>query len=55
MIWTEKKANHVFIYHNGTLIYKRWIDANGRKTEASMIFNIYWPNEKVIAKTEIRA
>jgi antirestriction protein len=49
MMWSERFVNHVFVFYNGTLIYKRYCKNCGKgdcteKDRSSMIFNENWPN-----------
>jgi len=47
MMWSERVVNHLFVYWNGKIIYKRWVDENGEKTESSALFNEGWPTVRV--------
>lgn len=41
MMTTKRVGNHLFVYHNGELVYKRWYKrgANG-KTQPSLLWNV---------------
>ena len=49
MIWSEKHGAEIYVFHNGKLIYKRWIDAAGNKRQPSMLFNRQWPSVSIIS------
>lgn len=49
-----RHENHLYVFYEGKLIYKQWLDENGKKTEPSMIFNEVFPNEKIIVKKEVK-
>ena len=43
-MWSIRCANHLFVYWNGELVYKRWYAANGvDKAQDSILFNHPWP------------
>lgn len=44
-MWNVREKNHLYVFHNGELIYKRWIGKDGHKTQPSLLFNKQWPNE----------
>lgn len=45
---SEKIGNHLFIFWNGKMIYKRWLNKTGEKTQPSILLNENgWPNEWV--------
>jgi hypothetical protein len=47
-MWSVKIGNHIYILHNGQVIYKRWVDEKGKRTQPSLIFGKKgWPNEWV--------
>lgn len=47
-MWSEVRDNHVYVYHNGQLIYKKWIDKKGQKIQPSILINNNgWPNEYI--------
>ncbi len=48
MMWSERHANHLFIFHNGELVYKNYDNPE----HPSILFNYYWPNEWVLPKKE---
>lgn len=50
LMWSERRDNHLYVYHNGVLVYKRWIDKQGKKTQPSLLWNavIGWLNEWII-------
>ena len=35
MFWSEVKDNHVFVFYNGEMIYKKWVGSD----QASKIFD----------------
>jgi len=45
MMHSEKIKNEVYVYHNGILIYKKWLDQNN-----SVIFNTprNWKNDTTL-------
>lgn len=46
MIWKERIGNHLYVYHNGSLVYKRWYSKDGSKAQPSILLNKNgWPNE----------
>ncbi len=46
MMWSEQIGREVYVYQNGTLVYKRWVDVNGKKRQPSILLNCNdWPNE----------
>lgn len=49
MMYSQKIGNHLYIYRNGVLVYKRWLGKDGvSKTQPSLLWNINgWPNEWV--------
>jgi len=47
-MWAETHGNETYIFHNGKVIYKRWVSKSGKKTQPSVIFNEEWPNEQVL-------
>lgn len=48
LMWSEKKGNHLFVYHNGKLVYKQWLNKKGKKTEPSLLWNVNGlPHEKI--------
>ena len=42
LMWSERHGNHMFVYWRGKIIYK-----NYDSKESSVLFNDYWPNERV--------
>lgn len=44
---TSKQIGHeLYVWHNGQLVYKRWTNKSGKKTQPSLLFNVNgWPNE----------
>lgn len=38
MIWKEIRGHQLFVWWNGELIYKRWLE-----TRASVIYDLYGP------------
>lgn len=42
MMWSERHGNEVYVFWNGQLIYKRWLNPDGGK-QASALFNEHWP------------
>jgi hypothetical protein len=53
LMWAERIGHELYIFWRGKLIYKRWVGKNGKKTQASVIFNEKWPNVEVITKTTL--
>ena len=47
-MWCEKVDNHIYIFHNGEVIYKGFIGPRGAKTQPSVLFNKHFPNEQII-------
>ncbi len=50
MMWSERKGKELYVYRsvqNGPpeLVYKAWIDENGKRRQSSILFNNSWPNE----------
>ena len=51
MMWSKKIGNELYVYHNGKVIYKRWTDKKGKKTQPSILLNDNgWPNEWIYDK-----
>ena len=50
MMWSVRHNNHIFVFHNGQLVYKNYIP----KTSPSILFNRYWPNVQVIDEISSR-
>lgn len=49
LMWPEIKDNHLYVYWRGTLIYKRWIGKNNKKTQPSILLSKKgWPNEWIV-------
>lgn len=47
-MWSVKIGNHVFVLHNGQVIYKRWVKKSGEKAQPSVLFGKNgWPNERI--------
>jgi len=46
-MWSEIKDNHLYVYWRGKVIYKKWIDKKGNKTEPSILINEKFPNERI--------
>lgn len=42
-----REHNHLFVYYRGNLIYKRWLDEDGNKTEPSALFTPHWPTVRI--------
>lgn len=41
-----QKGHELYVFRNGELVYKRWTNKNGKKTQPSLLFNTNgWPNE----------
>ncbi len=55
MIHKERIGNHLFVYHNGKLVYKRWYKKDSsEKAQPSLLWNINgWPNEWIAPKKEV--
>ena len=49
---TIRVDNHLYVFYEGNLIYKQWLDDHGQKTEASMLFNEVFPNVKITTKAD---
>jgi len=47
MIWSERHGRELYIYHDGVVIYKRWLNEDGSKRQPSMLFNEVWPNVRI--------
>ncbi len=47
LMWTEIRGHEVYVFHNGTLVYKRWQDKNYKKIQPSLLWNRLkgWMNE----------
>lgn len=43
-MWSERCGNEVYVFHNGELVYKRWLDDNGQKRQPSLLANKGWPS-----------
>lgn len=43
-----RHLNHLYVFYNGDLIFKRWLRPDGSKSEPSLIYNDVFPNEKII-------
>ena len=43
LMWSERVDNHLYIYRNGELVYKRWVGKRGGKTQPSLLFNPHTP------------
>lgn len=43
-----RHGNHLYVFYEGDLIYKQWLDENNSKNEPSMIFNREFPSERII-------
>lgn len=50
---SETIGHELYVFHNGVLIYKRWTDKNGKKTQPSLLYNapMGWPNEWITDNT----
>jgi hypothetical protein len=50
MMVSEKLGNHLYIFHNGVPIYKRWLRKDGvSKAQPSLLFQTNgWPNEWIV-------
>lgn len=46
-MWSVREGNHLYIIHNGEVIYKRWIGNKGKKTQPSILINKSFPNEYI--------
>ncbi len=44
MMWSVRKGNHLYVYHNGELVYKK----NYIPGRPSVLFNIHWPNVTIL-------
>lgn len=49
MMWSERHGNEVYVFWNGELVYKRWLDDSGRKRHASLLANREWPSVWITA------
>lgn len=48
-MWSVRKDNHLYIFRNGELVYKRWIGKDNKKTQPSILINTNgWPNEWIV-------
>lgn len=47
-MWGEQRGHELYVYHNGEVIYKRWTDKKGKKTQPSVLFNKGWPNVEIV-------
>jgi hypothetical protein len=45
MMWSERIGKELYVYRNGELVYKAWIDKDGKRRQSSILFNNSWPNE----------
>lgn len=53
MMWSEKYKNHIFVFYNGELVYKRWVDEKtNTKMQNSLLLNKHWPNEWIRVTSE---
>jgi len=43
MMWSEREGHEVYVFWNGRLVYKRWINADGTKRHPSVLLNEGWP------------
>lgn len=53
MMWSERRGHEVYVFHNGDLVYKRWQDTAGRKTQNSILLNEHWPTVSISGFTEL--
>lgn len=44
MMWSERFGNEIFVFQNGELVYKRWLDDKGQKQQPSLLANKGWPS-----------
>ena len=45
-MWSKKVGNELYVFHNGAVIYKRWLNKNGGKRQPSILIGKNgWPNE----------
>lgn len=52
MMWSVRYKNHIYILHNGELVYKNYDrQADGYKPQ-SILYNKHWPS--VTIETDIR-
>ncbi len=42
MLFKEIIGNHLYVYWRGRLLYKQWLDANGRKIKGMVMYE--WGN-----------
>jgi hypothetical protein len=42
-MWSEVRDGEVYVFWNGELVYKRWIDGQGNKRQPSLLANKGWP------------
>ena len=47
MMWANRLGHEVYVWRNGKLVYKRWQDADGNKTQNSILLNEHWPNVRI--------
>ncbi len=46
MIFKVQTETELYVYHNGALLYKAWLDKDGRRRQPSILLNQNgWPNE----------
>lgn len=43
MMWSERHGSEVYVYQNGELVYKRWLNDKGQKRQPSLLANKGWP------------
>lgn len=49
-MWSERHGNEVYVFWNGELAYKRWLDDRGLKKHASMLANKGWPSVRIVSQ-----
>jgi hypothetical protein len=42
-MWSKKVGNEIYVYRNGKLVYKKWLDDNGKKLR-SVVFDKFGLN-----------
>ncbi len=49
MMYSKTIGNHLYVYRDGELVYKRWNGKKGGKTQPSLLWNTNgWPHEWVV-------
>lgn len=48
MMWSERVGSEIYVFYNGSLIYKRWLGADGQKRQPSLLVNLEWPTVWIV-------